>query len=286
MKKEARRRRKGTKILLVMLFIIGLLITMYPFISDFWNQMRTESIVSEYRNDVERMPSKTLQEEYRRARSYNDSHSSNVIFDIFSSSGAQGEEYMSLLNPGNDNVMGYIEIPKIKQRIVIYHGTSEEVLQKGCGHIAGTSLPIGGNNSHAVLAAHRGLPSAKLFTDIDELKSGDLFYLFVLDNNLAYEVDQIKVVEPDCLEDLQIVEGQDLVTLFTCTPYSINTHRLLIRGHRVPFVQEDNTNNMQTDSYTSMKAWVLGLIFVLLTIIIVLYIKKKKIKKKRQLKGG
>lgn len=261
-------------------FIIGFLVMAYPFISNFWNQMRTETVVREYKTSVEKMPDEDLEREYQRARSYNDSHNHNNIIDIFSSEGAAEKEYISLLNLRGEGVIGYIEIPKIKQRIVIYHGTSEEVLQKGCGHIAGTSLPVGGKSSHSVIAAHRGLPSAKLFTDIDELSKGDEFYIFVLDKTLAYQVDQIKVVEPNCLEELQISEGKDYVTLFTCTPYSVNTHRLLVRGHRVPYAPGKNDTQTVADSF--MKYWPLLLMIVLLTILLVYMIYgRKRIRMKR-----
>lgn len=277
MKKRKERERQTKKpvtiLLFIILFIVGFLVMMYPFISNFWNQMRTESIVKVYKDDVEKRPSKELNEEYQRARTYNDNHKANIIIDIFSSKEPEEKEYMTLLNLTGDGVMGYIEVPKIKQRIVIYHGTSEEVLQKGCGHIAGTSLPIGGESSHVVIAAHRGLPRAKLFTDIDQLKEGDEFYLFILDKTLAYKVDQIKVVEPDCLEELQITEGEDYVTLFTCTPYSVNTHRLLVRGYRIPY--EPKKNDTQTIADTFMKYRLLAIFIVLLTTTVVLIIKRK-----------
>lgn len=274
------KKRNITTILMGVFFIIGFLVMAYPFISNFWNQMRTETVVREYKTSVEKMPDEDLEREYQRARSYNDSHNHNNIIDIFSSEGAAEKEYISLLNLRGEGVIGYIEIPKIKQRIVIYHGTSEEVLQKGCGHIAGTSLPVGGKSSHSVIAAHRGLPSAKLFTDIDELSKGDEFYIFVLDKTLAYQVDQIKVVEPNCLEELQISEGKDYVTLFTCTPYSVNTHRLLVRGHRVPYAPGKNDTQTVADSF--MKYWPLLLMIVLLTILLVYMIYgRKRIRMKR-----
>lgn len=278
------KKRNITTIIMGIFFIIGFLVMAYPFISNFWNQMRTETVVREYKTSVEKMPDEDLEREYQRARSYNDSHNHNNIIDIFSSEGAAEKEYMSLLNLRGEGVIGYIEIPKIKQRIVIYHGTSEEVLQKGCGHIAGTSLPVGGKSSHSVIAAHRGLPSAKLFTDIDELSKGDEFYIFVLDKTLAYQVDQIKVVEPNCLEELQISEGKDYVTLFTCTPYSVNTHRLLVRGHRVPYAPGKNDTQTVADSF--MKYWPLLLMIVLLTILLVYMIYgRKRIRMKMKRRG-
>ena len=146
---------------------------------------------------------------------------------------------MPLLNPNGNNVMGYIHIPKIGQELAIGHGTGTETLERGVGHVEGTSLPIGGEGTHAVLAGHRGLPTAKIFTDCDQLIEGDKFFLYILDETLAYEIDQIEIVEPDNAEYLQIIEGQDLVSLVTCTPYGVNSHRMLIRGHRIPYEEED-----------------------------------------------
>ena len=152
---------------------------------------------------------------------------------------SRDEAYMACLNINDDEVMGIVEIPKIDVELPIYHTTDEDVLQIGAGHLEGSSLPVGGESTHAVISAHRGLPSATLFTDLDQLVEGDHFLLHILDDTLCYEVDQITVVEPDQTESLSVVEGEDLVTLLTCTPYGVNTHRLLVRGHRVPYVPEE-----------------------------------------------
>lgn len=151
-------------------------------------------------------------------------------------SAADEKEYESLLNADGSGIMGYINIPKIDVELPIYHGTDDAVLQTSIGHLSGTSLPVGGPSTHCVLSGHRGLPSAKLFTDLDQMKEGDTFTLTILNETLTYQVDQIRIVEPTDLSDLQIVDGQDLCTLVTCTPYGINTHRLLVRGHRIPNV--------------------------------------------------
>lgn len=272
-------KKKVKTILILLIFLIGFLVMMYPFISNFWNQMRTENLVSEYRGEVDKKSQRELTEAYRKAGEYNKNHTVNTVVDIFKQDNPERNEYMSLLNLSGNGIMGYIEIPKINQRIVIYHGTSEKVLQKGCGHIAGTSLPVGGKSTHSVISAHRGLPTAKLFTDIDKLKEGDEFYIFVLNRTLAYQVDQIKVVKPDCLDALRIVKGEDYVTLFTCTPYSVNTHRLLVRGHRIPYVPKNNDTRTVVDTFKRYRIIAFALGIVVLTIILL-------IKKKKNTRGG
>ena len=161
----------------------------------------------------------------------------NIYGDVFGSDDTQIEDtdYWKALNVAEDGVMGYLSIPKINVRLAIYHGTAEDVLQTGIGHMNGTSLPIGGESTHSVLAAHRGLPAARLFTDIDQMQQGDMFYIHVLDETLAYQVDQILTVLPSDTDALQIEKGKDYVTLVTCTPYAVNTHRLLVRGTRIPY---------------------------------------------------
>lgn len=270
-------KKKAKTLAILLVFLIGLLIMLYPFISNFRNRMRTENLIGVYNGDVDKTSQRKLTEAYRKARTYNRNHTVNTIVDIFNQDSPVRDEYMSLLNLSGNGMMGYIEIPEIHQRLVIYHGTGDEVLQKGCGHIAGTSLPVGGKSTHSVLAAHRGLPSAKLFTDIDRLKEGDEFYVFVLNHTLAYKVDQIKTVKPDNLDDLQIVKGKDYVTLFTCTPYAVNTHRLLVRGHRVPYVPKDNAARTVMDSFE--KYWIIIFVIGIIALAVVLWIKQKERKK-------
>lgn len=270
-------KKKAKTLAILLVFLIGLLIMLYPFISNFRNQMGTENLIGVYNGDVDKTSQRKLTEAYRKARTYNRNHTVNTIVDIFNQDSPIRDEYMSLLNLSGNGMMGYIEIPEIHQRLVIYHGTGDEVLQKGCGHIAGTSLPVGGKSTHSVLAAHRGLPSAKLFTDIDRLKEGDEFYVFVLNHTLAYKVDQIKTVKPDNLDDLQIVKGKDYVTLFTCTPYAVNTHRLLVRGHRVPYVPKDNAARTVMDSFE--KYWIIIFVIGIIALAVVLWIKQKECKK-------
>ena len=241
-------KKKIPGILFGILFLIGFGILIYPTAADQWNTYRQSRLISSYEAAVEKMEPEDFSLQWEKARAFNDSFSINNIYgDIFGSEEQELTDtaYWQVLNVGGDGVMGYLSIPKIHVRLSIYHGVEEEVLQTGVGHLNGTKLPIGGEGTHCVLAAHRGLPSARLFTDIDQLEKGDLFYIHVLDQVLAYQVDQIlDMVDKDdtaVLEEaLQIQEGKDLVTLFTCTPYGVNSHRLLVRGTRVPYTgQED-----------------------------------------------
>ena len=241
-------KKKIPGILFGILFLIGFGILIYPTAADQWNTYRQSRLISSYEAAVEKMEPEDFSLQWEKARAFNDSFSTNNIYgDIFGSEEQELTDtaYWQVLNVGGDCVMGYLSIPKIHVRLSIYHGVEEEVLQTGVGHLNGTKLPIGGEGTHSVLAAHRGLPSARLFTDIDQLEKGDLFYIHMLDQVLAYQVDQIlDMVDKDdtaVLEEaLQIQEGKDLVTLFTCTPYGVNSHRLLVRGTRVPYTgQED-----------------------------------------------
>lgn len=241
-------KKKIPGILFGILFLIGFGILIYPTAADQWNTYRQSRLISSYEAAVEKMEPEDFSLQWEKARAFNDSFSTNNIYgDIFGSEEQELTDtaYWQVLNVGGDGVMGYLSIPKIHVRLSIYHGVEEEVLQTGVGHLNGTKLPIGGEGTHCVLAAHRGLPSARLFTDIDQLEKGDLFYIHMLDQVLAYQVDQIlDMVDKDdtaVLEEaLQIQEGKDLVTLFTCTPYGVNSHRLLVRGTRVPYTgQED-----------------------------------------------
>lgn len=217
----------------------------------------------------------------------------NIYGDAFSSDDVdmKDTDYWKVLNVAGDGVMGYLSIPKINIKLAIYHGTAEDVLQTGIGHMNGTSLPIGGESTHSVLAAHRGLPAARLFTDIDQLKQGDMFYIHVLDETMAYQVDQIlDMVDKDdheTLEEaLQIQEGKDQVTLFTCTPYGVNSHRLLVRGTRVPYESEEKVENTPVDSMLRaiqnyyMLYLILGLAVTLLVILIMKFLFDRKNKKR------
>lgn len=242
-------RRKIFSILFGMLFLAGFGILAYPTISNQWNTYRQSRLISHYKEVTENTDQGDFSREWEKAKRYNERFTVNqpVSADVFSAGGQEDadSEYWNVLNLSGDGMMGYISIPKINVELAIYHGTADDVLQTGVGHIEGTKLPIGGESNHTVLAAHRGLPSAKLFTDLDQLVEGDAFYIHIFDEVLAYQVDQIlPMVDKDdteaLTEALGIEEGQDYVTLFTCTPYGVNTHRLLVRGHRVEYNGEED----------------------------------------------
>ena len=217
--------------ILILIFFAGLSLLLYPTISDYWNSMHQSRAITEYAEQVAKLDDESYDRLLQDAKDYNRTLLTKK--DRYELSDRERKEYESLLNVSGNGMIGYIEIPSIKCSLPIYHGVDEAVLQIAVGHIEGTSLPVGGKSTHCVLSGHRGLPSAKLFTDIDKLKNGDEFMLRVLDETLTYEVDQIRIVEPQEMTDLEIEEGKDYCTLVTCTPYGINTHRLLVRGHRV-----------------------------------------------------
>ena len=221
----------------ILLFLVGLSILLYPTVSNLWNKYRDSQLISKYSSSVSSdNNSEKLQEMWKAAEEYNKQIKQESVPDAFSVRDGQTDPvYESLLNLNGDSMMGYVEIPVIGESIPIYHYTTEESLEKGAGHLFGSSLPVGGPDTHCIISAHRGLPSAKLFTDLNLVKEGDVFYLHVLDQVLAYEVDQIQIVLPEETSSLAITEGEDYVTLVTCTPYAVNTHRILVRGHRTTY---------------------------------------------------
>lgn len=216
---------------LIVVFLIGLALLLYPSISDWWNSFHQSRAIASYVGQAVLLDKNAYEKQWRDAREYNQSLLENP--NRFFPSDGEYARYESLLNISADGVMGYIDIPKINCTLPIYHGTDASVLQIAVGHIAGTSLPVGGESSHCVLSGHRGLPSAKLFSNLDKLVEGDTFLLRVLDEILTYEVDQIHIVEPHEVSDLDIEEGKDYCTLVTCTPYGVNSHRLLVRARRI-----------------------------------------------------
>ena len=236
-------KRKVSTFLFGLLFLAGFGIMAYPTISNQWNTYRQSKLISNYDSVVKEMSGEDFEAEWEAAKSYNQTFEQNSIrsdvFGIEESDDIKGTEYWKVLNVAGDGIMGYLTIPKINVRLSIYHGTNEDVIQTGVGHLNGTKLPIGGKSNHSVLSAHRGLPSAKLFTDIDQLKERDRFYLHILDEDMAYEVDQILIVEPTQMEALNITAGKDYCTLLTCTPYGINSHRMFVRGHRIDNIEEE-----------------------------------------------
>ncbi len=233
-------------ILLIMILLIGLSLLLYPTFSDWWNSFHQSRAIATYSEQVTNLDNDQYEEIWNAAWEYNQLLIERM--NAFILSDEQKEQYESLLDVGGNGIMGYIEIPSISVSLPIYHGTEESVLQIAVGHLEWTSLPVGGDGSHCVLSGHRGLPSARLFTDIDQLVVGDEFLLQILDETLTYEVDQILIVEPQDTDALQIIEGKDYCTLVTCTPYGINTHRLLVRGHRVETQEAARTVRVTADA--------------------------------------
>ena len=226
-------KKKGNflNILLVLVFLVGLSLLLYPSVSDYWNSFHQTRAIATYAEEVATLDNEQYDELWAAAQQYNRSLTERGNAYVLSEE--QKEAYEELLDVSGLGVMGYIEIPEIDVSLPVYHGTEESVLQIAVGHLDWSSLPVGGESTHCVLSGHRGLPSAKLFTNLDKLTEGDIFLLRVLDEVLTYEVDQILIVEPQETGALRIEEGKDYCTLVTCTPYGINTHRLLVRGHRI-----------------------------------------------------
>ena len=227
-------RKHMSTIIAVLIFITGLSLLLYPTVSNYMNSLHQSKVVANYSDKMKKMNKKEKQAEINKAKAYN---KTLVLNDArFTPTEEQLAEYKSILNADGLGMMGYIVIPKIHLKLAISHTVDASVLQVGVGHLEGSSLPVGGKSTHCVLSSHRGLPSAKLFTELDLLKEGDIFYLHVYDQVLSYEVVKIATIEPDDYSLFEIEEGKDLCTLFTCTPYGINTQRLVVRGQRV-----DNT---------------------------------------------
>ena len=272
------------------LMIVGLSLLVYPLVANTWNNHVQATLVNNYTEAVDTAISEgslDVDAELEKAYQYNEELLPSILPDSFAEAEANGtdETYMSLLNTNGDGIMGYIQIPSINVKLPIFHTTSEEVLQIGVGHLEGSSLPVGGENTHSVLSAHRGLPSATLFTDLDKVQIGDDFFIIIMGEYYAYEVDQIEVVEPDDTSLLQVEDGQDLCTLITCTPYGVNTQRLMVRGHRVPYTPElladaDTPLFGAVSLHTNYLLWVIVGLAIVGAFILVLYIMDKKRSKK------
>ena len=282
MKKKKRKKYIG----FALLFLLGLSILLYPTFSDAWNQYRNAKLINTYETAVNDLPDKDYDRLWKEAKRYNREHTVNTFVDAFDEKGDYilSDAYKKILDPDGEGLMGSIEIPKIQARIAIYHGISDDVLEKGAGHVEGTSLPVGGKSTHAVLAAHRGLPSAKLFTDLDQMEIGDIFFLHILGKTLAYKVDQIKTVLPSETEDLDIIKGEDNVTLLTCTPYGVNTHRLLVRGTRTKYVENkteiNDTVPQKLAQADPKKVMEIGLVVFAISVILLLIVIRYRDRKK------
>lgn len=255
-------------IIAILVFITGLSLLLYPTVSNYWNSKHQSRVVANYSDTLAKMDKKEKQAAIDQAVQYNESLVLNG--NRFSPSDSELSLYKSLLNADGTGMMGYITIPEIRCKLAIYHSVDDSVLQVGVGHLEGSSLPVGGSSTHCVISGHRGLPSARLFTDIDRLEKGDLFYLHVYGKVLAYEVDKISVVEPEDYGPLEIEEGKDLCTLLTCTPYGINTQRLMVRGHRVVdrLYDESNITSDAARVDTLVVASCVGVVFLLVGIIV------------------
>ena len=224
-------RKHLSTIIAVIILLTGLSLLLYPTVSNFWNAKHQSQAVAEYSEQIGKLDDSEKKKELEKAEEYNETIAADA--GRFTPSQEETELYESLLDVDGTGMMGYITIPEIKCKLAIYHGIDDSVLQVGVGHLEGTSLPVGGSGTHCVLSGHRGLPSAKLFTDLDRLQEGDIFLLHIYDQVFTYEIDQIRIVEPGDYGLLEIEEGKDLCTLLTCTPYGINTQRLLVRGTRI-----------------------------------------------------
>lgn len=239
-KKIERKKRKGanlTNVLLVILLLLGIGIIAYPTVSDRWNARHATQAIASYVEQMEQMEDGTKEQMLKEAEAYNEALEMGVHLNLSEEAYA---EYASVLDITGTGIMGYVQIPAINVNLPIYHGTDENVLQIATGHIAGSSFPIGGKGTHAVISGHRGLPSAKLFTDLDKLIEGDIFVITVLDRKVTYQVDQIHIVLPDEVSDLAIEKEKDYMTLVTCTPYGVNSHRMLVRGHRIDNLESED----------------------------------------------
>ena len=282
---------KLNKLIIGIIFLAGLSLLLYPFVANQWNNHRQKQLISSYEqtvSDKDAAHEIDYDAELQKAKAYNEALLPSILPDSFAVAEASEEDktYMDALNIAGDEVMGIVEIPKINIKLPIYHTTDEEVLKQAAGHLEGSSLPVGGESTHAVISAHRGLPSASLFTDLDQLKKGDHFLIHVLNETLCYEVDKISVVKPEETSSLAVEEGQDLVTLLTCTPYGVNTERLLVRGHRVPYVEQEVADEKTPLSgislHTNYLLWVIIGLTITAIFILVLYLKEKNLQKKKE----
>lgn len=242
-------------IISIIFIILGVGIFLYPSISNYLAEKNHIDIIRNYDNLIVKIDEEKINEEKEKAKIYNENLSGDPVHDPFviGSGYALPENYKEVLNVSDDGVMGYVEIPKISVYLPIYHGTSDEVLEKGVGHIQNTSVPIGGNSTHSILTGHTGLPNAELFTRLDELGIGDIFYIHVLDDVLTYKVFETKVILPDKIDELRILNGKDYVTLVTCTPYGVNSHRLLVKAERVEYEEYSVTKSTTDEEGTDTK---------------------------------
>ena len=272
-----------TTLFLILMLFAGLSLLLYPTVSNYWNSLHQSRAIAAYVEQVAQTDNETFDQLRGQARAYNRTLVGKAYrYDM---TRQEREEYESLLNVSENGIIGYIEIPDIHCELPIYHGTDADALQVGVGHIEGSSLPVGGESTHCAISGHRGLPSAKLFSDLDKLTVGDRFILRVLDDTLTYEVDQIHTVLPGEMDELEIVEGEDYCTLVTCTPYGVNTHRLLVRGHRVENSTDKEparvtADETRTEPLGKISILLPVLVFAILLMLLLIFLLSKR--KKRQ----
>lgn len=272
-------------VLLVLVFLIGLSLVLYPSVSNWWNESHASKVISDYSELVAELDDDTYQQMWAQALAYNESRTGSANPYLLTQE--QKQAYQQVLNLDGNGVMGYIEIPSLSVSLPVYHTVNEDILQTAVGHLDWSDLPVGGEGTHCVLSGHRGLPSAKLFTDLDDLRVGDTFMLRVLDGLLTYEVDKILIVEPHQVDDLRQVPGQDLCTLVTCTPYGVNTHRLLVRGHRVENTPEAAVVRVTANAVPLdplIVAVIVAVPMMSIAVALLIYGSRKKQKKERRRK--
>ena len=265
--------KKNWKIIL--LFITGLLIASYPIISNWYYTVENNNQIVDFKEAVDEMSQAEIDERIDLARAYNETLDPSKLADPYTDREKKGVENYARMLEAREKI-GYLDVPKINQQIPVYAGTSEDILQKACGHLEGTSLPIGGKSTHSVITAHRGLPQVKLFRDLDKMEVGDVFYYTNVKETLAYQVDQILVIEPWNFDPVLVVEGKDYMTLLTCTPYMINSHRLLVRGHRIPYVPEEKEEAEDKAKFNYKDLIVPGFVILLLIVILLIYLRRRR----------
>ena len=280
--KNKKQKKSGlsSTILLLAVFLIGLCVMLYPTVSDFWNEKRQSQAIMNYDDLLVDLTPEDFSEYFEKAEEYN--RKLKLISYPFLGYPELDDEYYSALDVNDDGMMGYITIDKIKVQLPIYHGTSDKVLNCAVGHLEGSTLPLGGESTHCVLYAHRGLPSAKLFTNLDELAVGDVFTITILDKMFTYQVDQVKVVLPDETDELNVVNGEDYCTLVTCSPYGINTHRMLVRGTRIENIEEAKKINITSEAYLIDPLIVTPVVAIPIFLGLLVFLVVKSSKKKRK----
>ncbi len=283
---KAKKRKKRVSIstvILVVILLAGISVMLYPSVSDWWNSMHATRAIASYVEAVEELTEEEKEEILETARQYNESLPNGANFTV---SDEQYATYESILDISGTGIMGYIQIPSINVNLPVYHGTEETVLQIAIGHIAGSSFPVGGVRTHCILSGHRGLPSAALFTDLDKLTEGDVFTVTVLDQTITYQIDQIRIVLPEETEELAIVDDKDYCTLVTCTPYGVNTHRMLVRGSRIENINGEVAvvaDAVRIPTYIVIPAVGIPLLFLMLLVMLIYYRRKGPKKSEKEL---